>query len=105
MRIAGPVRRRNGLASMRIPRSAGNGYAAPGQEERCAVDTIEEYSGDLAQVSAAELLSLGRPVVLRGLAAAWPIVRATDKAAYLRRFGSGAQTDMLVGAPEHGGRL
>jgi mannose-6-phosphate isomerase-like protein (cupin superfamily) len=73
--------------------------------ERCAVDTIEEYSGDLAHVSAAELLSLGRPVVLRGLAAAWPIVRATDKAAYLRRFASGAQTDMLVGGPEHGGRL
>ena len=44
-------------------------------------------------------------MVLRGLAADWPIVRAKDAAAYLRRFDSGAKTDMTVAAPEHEGRL
>jgi hypothetical protein len=44
-------------------------------------------------------------VVVRGLAADWPIVRAADKAAYLRRFDSGARTEMSVGRPEHEGRL
>jgi len=51
------------------------------------------------------LLSLGRPVVIRGLAADWPIVRSADKAAYLKRFDSGVTTEMSIAAPEHGGRL
>src|SRR5438067_1371619 len=102
-RRAGSTEERTGLdADSTIRRQW---LCCAGLEERQAVDAIEEYSGDLAQVSAAELLSLGRPVVLRGLAAAWPVVRATDTAAYLRRFASGAQTDMLVGDPEHEGRL
>src|SRR5437868_6177284 len=105
MPIAGPVRQRKGLPLDADSTIRRQWLCCAGQEERCAVDRIEEYSGDLAQVSAAELLSLGRPVVLRGLAAAWPIVRVTDKAAYLRRFASGAQADMLVGGPEHEGRL
>ena len=44
-------------------------------------------------------------MVVRGLVAGWPMVRAADKAAYLRRFDSGAKTDVKVAAPEHGGRL
>jgi mannose-6-phosphate isomerase-like protein (cupin superfamily) len=51
------------------------------------------------------LLNLRRPVVVRGLAAGWPIVRSPDKAAYLRRVDSGATTEMSVAAPEHAGRL
>jgi mannose-6-phosphate isomerase-like protein (cupin superfamily) len=56
-------------------------------------------------VSAADLTALGHPVVLRGLAADWPIVRSGNAAAYLRRFASGTKTEMLVAPPEHGGRL
>lgn len=74
-------------------------------EGAIVIDTIEDYAGDPARVTSAELLSLGRPVVLRGLAADWPIVRATDKAAYLRRFDSGAPIEMSVAAPQHEGRL
>ncbi|HZC37168.1 MAG TPA: cupin-like domain-containing protein, partial [Sphingomicrobium sp.] len=70
-----------------------------------AIDRIEDYSGDAARLTAAELVSLRRPVVVRGLAADWPIVRTADKAAYLRRFDSGAKTEMSVAAPEHEGRL
>jgi mannose-6-phosphate isomerase-like protein (cupin superfamily) len=44
-------------------------------------------------------------VVVRGLAAGWPIVQAPDKAAYLRRFDSGARTEMSIAPPEHDGRL
>src|SRR3954454_14109549 len=70
-----------------------------------AIETISDYAGDPARLTAAELVSLGQPVVLRGLAADWPFVRAPDKAAYLRRFDSGAKTEMSVAAPEHEGRL
>jgi hypothetical protein len=56
-------------------------------------------------VTAAELIGLGRPVVIRGLAADWPMVQAPDKAAYLKRFDSGAMTEMSIAAPEHKGRL
>jgi len=69
------------------------------------IDAIEDYAGDAARVTAADLAALGRPVVLRGFAAGWPIVQASDKAAYLRRFDSGAPTDMTIAAPHHGGRL
>ena len=75
-----------------------------GREER-PIQTIEEYAGDPAALTSAELVSLRRPVVVRGLARDWPIVRAADKAGYLRRFDSGAKTDVKVAAPEHGGRL
>jgi hypothetical protein len=42
---------------------------------------------------------------MRGFAAGWPIVQVDDKAAYLRRFDSGARTEMIVAAAEHEGRL
>ena len=70
-----------------------------------AIETVEEYSGKPAELSVADLLTLRRPVVIRGVAADWPAVRAPDKAAYLKRFDRGAMTDMSVGAPEHKGRL
>jgi mannose-6-phosphate isomerase-like protein (cupin superfamily) len=73
------------------------------QERR--IDTIEDYSGDPARLTAAELVAVGRPVVVRGLAAGWPIVQAPDKAAYLRRFDSGARAEMSIAPPEHDGRL
>lgn len=44
-------------------------------------------------------------MVVRGLAENWPIVKAADKAAYLKRFDSGARTEMIVAPPEHQGRL
>jgi mannose-6-phosphate isomerase-like protein (cupin superfamily) len=70
-----------------------------------AIETIENYAGDPARLTAAELLGLRRPVVIRGLATDWPMVLAEDKAAYLKRFDSGAKTEMSVAAPEHKGRL
>jgi hypothetical protein len=69
------------------------------------IEPIEDYAGDPARVTSAELLSLSRPVVLRGLAADWPAVRATDRAGYLRRFDSGALIEMSVADPQHNGRL
>ena len=44
-------------------------------------------------------------MVVRGLAADWPIVRAADKAEYLRRFDSGAATEVSLGRREDEGRL
>ena len=70
-----------------------------------AIGTIEDYAGDPAGLTAAELLSLRRPVAIRGLGAHWPIVRAPDKAAYLKRFDSGALTQVSIAPPEHEGRL
>jgi hypothetical protein len=75
------------------------------REERGAIDTIEDYAGDLASLTKAELVSLRRPVVLRGLAADWPMVQVPDKAAYLRQFDSGVRTEMSVSPPGHNGRL
>lgn len=74
-------------------------------EELRVIDRIAEYFGDPATLTVAELLELDRPVVVRGLAADWPIVKARDKAAYLKRFDSGARTEMIVAPPGHHGRL
>jgi hypothetical protein len=51
-----------------------------------------------------------RPVVMRGLAADWPAVRAartsdTALVDYLRRFDSGKPAEVLVGPPEIAGRF
>ena len=58
---------------------------------------------------AAEIVTAQRPVVLRGLAAGWPAVRAaaTDAglADYLRGFDQGAPVEAMVGAPVIGGRF
>lgn len=66
---------------------------------------IDERAGAGLPANAADLVALGQPVVLRGLAAGWPIVRAGDPAAYLRRFAGDTPVDVAVGAPEFGGRL
>jgi len=57
-----------------------------------------------------EIVPAGRPAVLRGLVADWPIVRAAgtsdeDLADYLRGFDSGKPVRTFVGAPEMGGRF
>jgi mannose-6-phosphate isomerase-like protein (cupin superfamily) len=87
-------------------RPGGGIYARAGPDKRVrAIQTIEDYAGDKTSLTAAELVSLARPVVVRGLAANWPAVGAPDTAAYLRRFASNAQTEMSIAPPEHTGRL
>jgi len=76
-----------------------------GRRRSRTIRTIEEYRGDAAALAAADLASLGHPVVIRGLATDWPIVLAPEKADYLRRFDSGVATQMSIAAPAHGGRL
>ena len=44
-------------------------------------------------------------MVIRGLATDWPMVQAPDKAAYLKRFDSGAKTEVSVASPACKGRL
>lgn len=78
---------------------------APTRTGERGIETIEDYEADPALLTTDELASLGRPVVVRGVAAGWPVVRSTDRAAYLRRFDSGAKTDMSLAESRHGGRL
>jgi hypothetical protein len=87
-----------------LPRGDLLGYAG-GRGGTQAIHTIADYSGRPGGVTAAELTALGHPVVLRGLATDWPIVRSPDKAAYLRQFDSGAKTEVSIASPEHLGRL
>lgn len=72
-------------------------------------DPIEQLDGIDATRFRREIMPAARPVVLRGLAAEWPAVRAcTDPratAAYLRAFDRGGTHDMLVGALGIGGRF
>ena len=58
----------------------------------------------------ADIRPAGQPVVLRGLAADWPVVRAardSDEAlvAYLKRFSHDRPVNAIVGAPDIGGRF
>ena len=57
-----------------------------------------------------EVLKSTRPLVLKGLVANWPVVRAglesaQAAAAYLRRFYGDATVGAMLGAPDIGGRL
>ena len=57
-----------------------------------------------------ELLTGTQPVVLRGLAASWPLVRAARESdqqadAYLRRHYNDATVGAMLTAPEAGGRF
>lgn len=56
-----------------------------------------------------EILPSARPAVFRRMAADWPAVRAQNEAAgvpdYVERLGGDASCDILVGAPEFGGRI
>ncbi len=51
------------------------------------------------------LLRGTEPVVLRGLAAGWPMVRSSDPDAYLRRFYRDASVTAMLGTPDIGGRF
>jgi hypothetical protein len=58
----------------------------------------------------ADLIEAQEPVLLRGIAAHWPLVEAaheSDAAAidYLKRFDAGLPLTLFVGAPEIGGRF
>ena len=77
----------------------------PGEGGPQAIRSIEQQDGDAESLTAAELVADGQPKVLRGLAADWPMIQATDKASYLKRFDSGARTEVSVAAPQHEGRL
>ena len=65
---------------------------------------------NIAALSPEALLADGRPVILRGLAADWPLVAAgrigADAAiAYLKRFDAGREVVGYTGAPEIAGRF
>lgn len=51
------------------------------------------------------LLAGGNPAVLRGLAANWPAVRASDPGAYLRQFYCGVPLDVAIAPPDAEGRI
>lgn len=75
-----------------------------------SAEAIREIDASLPGVLTDELLTSTRPLVLRGLAARWPFVRAAiasfDAAdAYLRRFYRDATVTAMLGAPEIGGRF
>lgn len=64
---------------------------------------------DATDISPDALLADGRPVILRGLAANWPLVAAGREGphaavAYLKRFDAGREVVGYTGAPEIGGR-
>lgn len=70
---------------------------------------IRELDGQAPDVLSDALLTSTEPVVLRGLASAWPMVakaRASQQeaGAYLRRFYRGEQVLAFLGAPENDGR-
>ena len=66
---------------------------------------VETFAATSQPPSVAELLEGRRPLVLRGLAAHWPAVRAADPALYLRGFDSGAAMSVAIGPPDIEGRL
>jgi hypothetical protein len=73
-------------------------------------EAIREVSGLGPADLTDELLTATTPVVLRGLAASWPMVRAaleSDHAGsdYLRRYYQGATVGAMLGGPDDGGRF
>jgi len=73
-------------------------------------EPIEELAGLDPAALPAELFVPARPLVLRGLVAHWPMVRAAlgsahDAVAYLRRFARPDPVSATVAAPESGGRF
>jgi hypothetical protein len=71
---------------------------------------VRELAGIDPQELPDAILQSPQPVVLRGLVAEWPMVRAarvSDPAAveYLRRFYRGAPVAAMFGPPENGGRF
>ena len=74
-------------------------------------DNMQEISGVDAQAPLPDsILKSTQPLVLRGLAANWPLVRAARESsgaasAYVRRFYRDASVVAMLGAPEIGGRF
>jgi hypothetical protein len=73
-------------------------------------DKVREFAGIAAQGLSDTLLQATEPVVLRGLVAHWPIVRAAVASAqsadaYLRSFYRDATVGAWLGAPDIGGRF
>ncbi|MYM21102.1 cupin-like domain-containing protein [Duganella sp. FT135W] len=73
-------------------------------------EAIREVSGLGPADLTDELLTATTPVVLRGLASSWPMVRAaleSDRAGsdYLRRHYQGATIGAMLGGPDAGGRF
>src|SRR5262245_15412312 len=74
-----------------------------------SAETIEELSGVDAQSLPDRVLESTRPLVLRGLAAHWPVVQAGQAGTkatvdYLLRFYAQATVIAYLGAPEIKGR-
>jgi hypothetical protein len=72
-------------------------------------ERVREVSGADANALSDAVLKATQPMVLRGLASHWPLVRAARESAegadaYLRRFYRDATVGALLGAPEIGGR-
>jgi hypothetical protein len=72
-------------------------------------ERVREAPGADANALSDAVLKATQPVVLRGLASHWPLVRAARESAegadaYLRRFYRDATVGALLGAPEIGGR-
>jgi hypothetical protein len=75
-----------------------------------AVAPIREVAGVDPQALPDEILTATQPIVLRGLVAEWPMVRAareSDAAAveHLQKFYRGTPVAAMFGPPEHGGRF
>jgi hypothetical protein len=73
-------------------------------------EAIREVSGLGPADLTDDILTATTPLVLRGLASSWPMVRAaqeSDRAGsdYLRRYYQGATVGAMLGAPESGGRF
>jgi hypothetical protein len=75
-----------------------------------ATKPVPEIQCTGSQQLTEDILASTEPIVLKGLVAAWPIVRAALTSqpaadAYLRRFYQGATVTAMVGAPDIGGRF
>ena len=73
-------------------------------------NTAREVTGFQPGTVDDEILSSAEPLVLRGLAAEWPMVKAAKKSAqsaadYIRRFYSGEPLTASFGAPDIEGRV
>ena len=72
------------------------------------VATIREFHASDDDLIRREVLSSGRPAVLRGLVSKWPAINIKSPAAlveYLRRFDSGTPVDAVMTPPEVEGRI
>lgn len=75
-----------------------------------AANPIDEVAATSLQPLPDDILQSPRPLVLRGLVADWPLVRAAqqsaqDAADYLRRFAGSTTVRAMLGPPEINGRF